>query len=193
MKMAVYTYMRKMRKTQAVFLLLLLLATMPCWAGRLGESPNGMANNSDGGWHCALDATVSDSLPMWRQWCSLVVPLVEMDTFAFANTDTLRARVKVANYSGRVLNSIEIFCQLRDGTTSLATYTCGQGYLRTGLSDQGSICIPLAHLRLLRPRQLTLYVSFLDDTGSEQPGLGYNMYKVWIHPGGESLEPLKQK
>ena len=27
-----------------------------------------------------------------------------------------------------------------------------------------------------RSRRLTFYVSFLDDTGSEQPGLGYNIY-----------------
>ncbi len=191
MKMSVYTYMRKMRKPQAVFLMLVLLATAPCLGGRTSP-PFGMAFNPEGDWRCALDAIGSDSLPKWRQWCPLVVPLVEMDRFVFANTDTLRARVKVANYSGRVMNSIEIFCQLRDGTTPLATYTCGQGYLRTGLSDQGSICIPLAHLRLLRPRKLTLYVSFLDDTGSEQPGLGYNIYKVWVYPDGESLEPIKQ-
>lgn len=191
MKMSVYTYMRKMRKPQAVFLMLVLLVTAPCLGGRTSP-PFGMAFNPEGDWRCALDATGSDSLPKWRQWCPLVVPLVEMDRFAFANTDTLRARVKVANYSGRVMNSIEIFCQLRDGTTPLAIYTCGKGYLRTGLSAQGSICIPLAGLRLLRPRKLTLYVSFLDDTGSEQPGLGYNIYKVWVYPDGESLEPIKQ-
>lgn len=189
--MSVCTYMRKMRKPQAVFLMLVLLATAPFLAGRTSP-PFGMAFNPEGDWRCALDATGSDSLPKCRQWCPLVVPLVEMDRFAFANTDTLRARVKVANYSGSVMNSIEIFCQLRDGTTPLATYTCGQGYLRTGFSDQGSISIPLADLRLLRPRKLTLYVSFLDDTGSEQPGLGYNIYKVWVYPDGVSLEPIKQ-
>lgn len=191
MKMSVCTYMRKMRKPQAVFLMLVLLAPAPFLAGRTSP-PFRMAFNPEGDWRCTLDATGSDTLPKWRQWCSLVVPLVEMDTFAFAYTDTLRARVKVANYSGRVMNSIEIFCQLRDGTTPLATYTCGKGYLRTGFSYQGSISIPLADLRLLRPRKLTLYVSFLDDTGSEQPGLGYNIYKVWVYPDGESLEPIKQ-
>ena len=86
-----------------------------------------MAFNPKGDWRCALATTGSDTLPKWRQWCPLVVSLVEMDRFAFANTDTLRARVKVANYCGRVMNSIEIFCQLRDGATPLATYTYGKG------------------------------------------------------------------
>ncbi|MCI6102403.1 MAG: hypothetical protein MR709_05050 [Bacteroidales bacterium] len=175
MKMSFYTYMRKMGKPQAVFLMLVLLATAPCLAGRT-SSYFGMAFNPKGDWRCALATTGSDTLPKWRQWCPLVVSHVEMNRFAFANTDTLRARVKVANYSGRVMNSIEIFCQLRDGATPLATYTCGKGYLRTGLSDQGSISIPLAALRLLRSRKLTFYVSFLDDTGSELSGQGYNIY-----------------
>lgn len=129
----------------------------------------------------------------WRQWCSPVVPLLEMDSLCFADSDTLRARVKVANYSGLPgFNNVSMWCELKDGDQLLSSETCGLGYIKNGLTDQGEIRIPLSNLHLSQPKQLTLSVTFLGDTGSPQPGLGHNIYKVWVYPDNESLTSLKE-
>ena len=39
----------------------------------------------------------------WRQWCSPVVPLLEMKKFCFEDGEKIQAKVKVANYGGSSL------------------------------------------------------------------------------------------
>ena len=116
----------------------------------------------------------------WRQWCNSIVPLLGMDSLCFANSDTLRAHVQVANYSGQTLSNLGLLCELRDGDSVLAQTQCGNGTYREGLTSQGDICLPLNMIS--NAKALTLTVTFIDDTGYPQPGLGHNSYKVWVYP-----------
>lgn len=125
----------------------------------------------------------------WRQWCSPVVPLAEMDSVCFASSDTLRARIQVANYSGQPLSNLALVCTLSDGTKAVDIRTCGTGTCRVGLTDQGSVSFPLS--AFTTARQLGLTLTFVDDTGQEQPGLGQNIYKVWVYPSSP-LADLKR-
>lgn len=123
----------------------------------------------------------------WRQRCSDIVPLLEMDSLCFVNTDTLRAHVQVANYSGQPLNNLGLWCELRNGNHVLAQMQCGNGVYREGLTDQGDIRLPLNTIH--KAKALTLTITFIDDTGSPQPQLAHNSYKVWVYPASVNNAP----
>lgn len=75
----------------------------------------------------------------WRQWCSPVVPLIEMDTlcYDYGITDSIKAKIEVANYSEGSLNnhilswdiSNSLGTKLIQGQIPINSETCGLSYL----------------------------------------------------------------
>lgn len=125
----------------------------------------------------------------WREFCGPVVPLLVSDSLCFRGDEPLRAAVKVANYGGSALNNMGMYARLIDEYRG-REYTfdiLGKGFVREGLTLVDSLRIDLGAVD--RPSCLKLELGFIDDTGTMQPGLGQNHYKIWVYPA-KSLVPV---
>ncbi len=136
-----------------------------------------------------MDSKGIVSKDRWKQWCSPVVPLLITDRFCFSNNEHLKASIKVANYSGSHFNNTQVYCRLKQDSKTVYSQTLG-GFIKEGLDSIGNIDIDLSGLH--KPTCLTMELGFLDDTGMEQRGIGYNTYQIWVYPDENNTEQLKK-
>ena len=138
-----------------------------------------------------LDAFLDDkgivSRDEWRESCSEVVPLVEMEKYCWAANETLWARLFLANFSGADVRDpfiLKLECEKPvSGSTVLVqeTVSCPPG---EGLIELGTLLLELEDQidwRDAYPARFTLSVESRD-------GRIRNSWPVWIYPAEITLE-----
>ena len=132
----------------------------------------------------------------WRQWCSPVVPLLEMKKFCFEDGEKIQAKVKVANYGGSSLKGKKLkwhlaaenglFC-MDDGTYSTKDGEVrknvgdlmaeDEGVLNIFSYDEGLVDVGelngVFHVQKPTKQLLTLNIE-----GTE----ARNSYELWVYP-----------
>lgn len=151
-----------------------------------------------------LDANLHDkgyvSPERWRQWCAPVVPLLVADSLCWAEGDTLRMNVQIANYSGQSLAGKRLRWTLEamhpssndaqsidmEGTLSLPD---GEGLIDVGMLPCNRVAEVLRRVRTAvgedwQRASLRLTLSVM--------GTSYrNSYQLWCYPD-DNLEKAKQ-
>ncbi len=115
----------------------------------------------------------------WKQSCNDVVLLLEFPKYCWANAETFRAQVVVANYSNAsIRRNLEwTVCKPQEtvlfrGSFADAEIPCG------GLTEIGEITADLSTLSA--PIKLTI--------GIKIPGTDYhNVYPIWVYPNLETV------
>lgn len=132
----------------------------------------------------------------WRQWCSPVVPLLEMKKFCFEDGEKIQAKVKVANYGGSSLKGKKLkwhlaaenglFC-MDDGTYSTKDGEVrknvgdlmaeDEGVLNIFSYDEGLVDVGELNgvFHVQKPTKLLLTLNI---EGTE----ARNSYELWIYP-----------
>ena len=72
----------------------------------------------------------------WRQWCSPVVPLLEVGKFCFEDGEKIQAKVKVANYGGSSLYGKKLKWKIGDVEGVMNIFTYDEGLLDVGVLDE---------------------------------------------------------
>lgn len=106
----------------------------------------------------------------FRAFFRSVLPLVLLEKYTYENTETLTARVRLANYGRMALSGQPAWQLTGDGihlSGELAEVTAPAG----GLTDLGELRIPLRAVD--EPTKLTLTVRLSD---------AVNSYPVWVYP-----------
>ncbi len=108
----------------------------------------------------------------FHHFCNEVVPLVRLPKFVFHSTDTLRAEVEVANFSGEMLNKCPISWQLVDEKQHVVgAEEWSVEDIEVGLDKLGTIVFSLEDVT--RASKLRLVVK----TGDYS-----NEWSVWVYP-----------
>lgn len=132
----------------------------------------------------------------WRQWCSPVVPLLEMKKFCFEDGEKILAKVKVANYGGSSLKGKKLkwhlaaenglFC-MDDGTFSTKDGEVrknvgdlmaeDEGVLNIFSYDEGLVDVGELNgvFHVQKPTKLLLTLNI---EGAE----ARNSYEFWVYP-----------
>ena len=132
----------------------------------------------------------------WRQWCSPVVPLLEMKKFCFEDGEKIQAKVKVANYGGSSLKGKKLkwhlaaenglFC-MDDGTYSTKDGEVrknvgdlmaeDEGVLNIFSYDEGLVDVGELNgvFHVQKPTKLLLTLNI---EGTE----ARNSYELWVYP-----------
>ena len=132
----------------------------------------------------------------WRQWCSPVVPLLEMKKFCFEDGEKILAKVKVANYGGSSLKGKKLkwhlaaenglFC-MDDGTFSTKDGEVrknvgdlmaeDEGVLNIFSYDEGLVDVGELNgvFHVQKPTKLLLTLNI---EGTE----ARNSYEFWVYP-----------
>ena len=132
----------------------------------------------------------------WRQWCSPVVPLLEMEKFCFEDGEKIQAKVKVANYGGSSLKGKKLkwhlaaenglFC-MDDGTFSTKDGEVrknvgdlmaeDEGVLNIFSYDEGLVDVGELNgvFHVQKPTKLLLTLNI---EGTE----ARNSYELWVYP-----------
>ena len=132
----------------------------------------------------------------WRQWCSPVVPLLEMKKFCFVDGEKIQAKVKVANYGGSSLKGKKLkwhlvaenglFC-MDDGTFSTkdgevrknvgGLMAEDEGVLNIFSYDEGLVEVGELNgvFHVQKPTKLLLTLNI---EGAE----ARNSYELWVYP-----------
>ena len=132
----------------------------------------------------------------WRQWCSPVVPLLEMKKFSFEDGEKIQAKVKVANYGGSSLKGKKLkwhlaaenglFC-MDDGTFSTKDGEVrknvgdlmaeDEGVLNIFSYDEGLVDVGELNgvFHVQKPTKLLLTLNI---EGTE----ARNSYELWVYP-----------
>lgn len=132
----------------------------------------------------------------WRQWCSPVVPLLEMKKFCFEDGEKIQAKVKVANYGGSSLKGKKLkwhlaaenglFC-MDDGTFSTKDGEVrknvgdlmaeDEGVLNIFSYDEGLVDVGELNgvFHVQKPTKLLLTLNI---EGTE----ARNSYELWAYP-----------
>jgi len=72
----------------------------------------------------------------WRQWCSPVVPLLEVEKFCFEDGEKIQAKVKVANYGGSSLYGKKLKWKIGDAEGVMNIFTYAEGLIDVGILDE---------------------------------------------------------
>lgn len=132
----------------------------------------------------------------WRQWCSPVVPLLEVEKFCFEDGEKIQAKVKVANYGGSSLKGKKLkwhlaaenglFC-MDDGTFSTKDGEVrknvgdlmaeDEGVLNIFSYDEGLVDVGELNgvFHVQKPTKLLLTLNI---EGTE----ARNSYELWVYP-----------
>lgn len=106
----------------------------------------------------------------FREFFTDRLPLVLLEKYTYENTETLKARIKVANFGKRDVSG-QVYCRLEGPGVMeerfLPYVTCPVGKL----TDAGMLSLPLAGV--MEPVRLELTVAIADIT---------NRYPVWVYP-----------
>ncbi len=103
----------------------------------------------------------------WRQWCSPVVPLLEVDKFCFESGENVKAKVQVANYGGSSLYGKKLRWQIGEEEGVLNIFTYDEGLIDVGVLDE--------EIHVDKPTKLLLTLS-IDGTEAR------NSYELWFYP-----------
>lgn len=103
----------------------------------------------------------------WRQWCSPVVPLLEVEKFCFEDGEKIQAKVKVANYGGSSLYGKKLKWKIGDAEGVMNIFTYDEGLLDVGVLDEA--------ISVDKPTKLLLTLNI---EGTE----ARNSYELWIYP-----------
>ena len=122
----------------------------------------------------------------WREACSEIVPLVEMEKYCWTADETFQARILLANFSGAACEG-PLHCYLRrepyrSGCTAYVTQSlsCPEG---EGLQEVGRVKIDIRDIigdAEAYPARYTFVV--------ESPGHFRNTWPVWIYPAEIPLD-----
>ena len=103
----------------------------------------------------------------WRQWCSPVVPLLEVEKFCFEDGEKIQAKVKVANYGGSSLYGKKLKWKIGDAEGVMNIFTYDEGLLDVGVLDE--------EISADKPTKLLLTLNI---EGTE----ARNSYELWVYP-----------
>ena len=103
----------------------------------------------------------------WRQWCSPVVPLLEVEKFCFEDGEKIQAKVKVANYGGSSLYGKKLKWKIGDAEGVMNIFTYDEGLIDVGVLDE--------EISVDKPTKLNVS---LDIEGTE----ARNSYEFWAYP-----------
>ena len=103
----------------------------------------------------------------WRQWCSPVVPLLEVEKFCFEDGEKIQAKVKVANYGGSSLYGKKLKWKIGDAEGVMNIFTYDEGLIDVGVLDE--------EISVDKPTKLLLTLNI---EGTE----ARNSYELWIYP-----------
>lgn len=151
-----------------------------------------------------LDANLRDkglvTPERWREWCAPVVPLLFADSLCWAENDTLRLNIEVANYSGLSLAgktlrwTLEALAPQTAATQSIGmegslTLPGGEGLISVGALPRTSGAEVLRRLRAAmgegwRRASLRLTLAIV--------GTDYrNSYQLWCYPDDDLAQAKK--
>ena len=132
----------------------------------------------------------------WRQWCSPVVPLAELDKFCFEDGEHVKAKIQVANYGGSSLKGKKLRWHLQaekgafridDGTYRTeegevkknvgSLMTEDEGVLNIFSYDEGLMDVGELNgvFHVSKPTKLLLTLNI---EGTEAK----NSYELWVYP-----------
>ena len=103
----------------------------------------------------------------WRQWCSPVVPLLEMKKFCFEDGEKILAKVKVANYGGSSLYGKKLKWNIGDAEGVMNIFTYDEGLIDVGVLDE--------EISVDKPTKLSVSLNI---EGTE----ARNSYELWAYP-----------
>ena len=103
----------------------------------------------------------------WRQWCSPVVPLLEVEKFCFEDGEKIQAKVKIANYGGSSLYGKKLKWKIGDAEGVMNTFTYDEGLLDVGVLDE--------EISVDKPTKLSVSLNI---EGTE----ARNSYELWAYP-----------
>lgn len=103
----------------------------------------------------------------WRQWCSPVVPLLEMKKFCFEYGEKIQAKVKVANYGGTSLYGKKLMWKIGDAEGVMNIFTYDEGLIDVGILDE--------EISADKPAKLNVSLNI---EGTE----ARNSYELWVYP-----------
>ena len=103
----------------------------------------------------------------WRQWCSPVVPLLEVEKFCFEDGEKIQAKVKVANYGGSSLYGKKLKWKIGDAEGVMNIFTYDEGLLDVGVLDE--------EISVDKPTKLNVSLNI---EGTE----ARNSYELWVYP-----------
>ena len=103
----------------------------------------------------------------WRQWCSPVVPLLEVEKFCFEDGEKIQAKVKVANYGGSSLYGKKLKWKIGDAEGVMNIFTYDEGLIDVGVLDE--------RISVDKPTKLILTLNI---EGTE----ARNSYELWVYP-----------
>ena len=103
----------------------------------------------------------------WRQWCSPVVPLQEVEKFCFEDGEKIQAKVKVANYGGSSLYGKKLKWKIGDAEGVMNIFTYDEGLIDVGILDE--------KISVDKPTKLNVSLNI---EGTE----ARNSYELWVYP-----------
>ena len=103
----------------------------------------------------------------WRQWCSPVVPLLEVEKCCFEDGEKIQAKVKVANYGGSSLYGKKLKWKIGDAEGVMNIFTYDEGLIDVGVLDE--------EISVDNPTKLLLTLNI---EGTE----ARNSYELWAYP-----------
>ncbi len=103
----------------------------------------------------------------WRQWCSPVVPLLEVEKFCFEDGEKIQAKVKVANYGGSSLYGKKLKWKIGDAEGVMNIFTYDEGLIDVGVLDE--------RISVDKPTKLNVSLNI---EGTE----ARNSYELWVYP-----------
>ena len=103
----------------------------------------------------------------WRQWCSPVVPLLEVEKFCFEDGEKIQAKVKIANYGGSSLYGKKLKWKIGDAEGVMNIFTYDEGLLDVGVLDE--------EISADKPTKLNVSLNI---EGTE----ARNSYELWVYP-----------
>ena len=103
----------------------------------------------------------------WRQWCSPVVPLLEVEKFCFEDGEKIQAKVKVANYGGSSLYGKKLKWKIGDAEGVMNIFTYDEGLIDVGILDE--------KISVDKPTKLNVSLNI---EGTE----ARNSYELWVYP-----------
>lgn len=103
----------------------------------------------------------------WRQWCSPVIPLLEVEKFCFEDGEKIQAKVKVANYGGSSLYGKKLKWKIGDAEGVMNIFTYDEGLIDVGVLDK--------EISADKPTKLNVSLN-IEETEAR------NSYEFWVYP-----------
>ena len=103
----------------------------------------------------------------WRQWCSPVIPLLEVEKFCFEDGEKIQAKVKVANYGGSSLYGKKLKWKIGDAEGVMNIFTYDEGLIDVGVLDE--------EISADKPTKLNVSLN-IEETEAR------NSYEFWVYP-----------